>query len=189
MEELLSTTLQGGIVPGIILAVYLIIVKIIDTKKEAQKSKMTQTLITSLENINNYIISTSENIIKNDKNKCEVVIKEGLDATRMRIMETLLTTLINNHIDINKDNITSNVKDLIKSEYYIQVHNFGMYVINGVNVSFNMKTEWISNVSEMIINTIFNEKLDMSRKLITINNRLKSMFNTYRTYLINNGIR
>jgi hypothetical protein len=187
MLELIDT-LKFGIMPGIILAIYLISVKIIDNKRESSQVKITNQLIEVMININNFVINVTKTVIDNDKDKCEIAVRDALNSTSLHIAEFVINTLINNHIDNNKENITSNIHNIIQAEYYNLYRTLGLYTINNTNISSILKQDWINETEHIVVDIVYNEKLNKDIKIITMLNRLNSLFNTYVTYVKNNGI-
>lgn len=187
--EALTETLKLGVGPGIVLAIYLIINKIIDNKKESSQAKVNNQLTAVMTNINNFIISVTKNVIDNDKNKCEIAVRDALDAASLHIIEFVIRTLINNHIDTNKDNIVSNLRNIVQTEYYNIYRTTSLYTINNTNVSSILKPKWIQEIENIVVTIMYNNKLDNNTKILTITNRIHSLFNTYATYINNNGIK
>ena len=60
--DIFGQALQQGIAPAIVVAIYLIITKLIDTKKENNNAKLTENLIKSITTISDYIIDIKLNV-------------------------------------------------------------------------------------------------------------------------------
>ena len=188
MEQLIDT-LKLGIAPSIILALFLIINKIIDSRKESTQVKITSELTNTMANINNFIVNITKDVIDNDKDKCEIAARDALNSANLHIIDFVNTTLINNHIINNKENIISNLNNLVKAEYWTLYRTLSMYTINRVNVSSVIKSQWIDETVDVITKIMYNQKLDTDSKILTASKRLNSLFNTYITYINNNGIK
>ena len=64
--EILSDALRQGIAPAMVVAIYLIITKIIDSRKENAQIKLSAELTKSINTISNFVISLTKNIIDKD---------------------------------------------------------------------------------------------------------------------------
>ena len=188
MEQLIDT-LRLGIAPSIILALFLIINKLIDNNKESKQVKITSELNKTMTNINNFIKSITKDVIDKDRDKCEIAARDALNSANLHIVDFVNSTLINNHIIDNKENIISNLNNLVKAEYWTLYRTLSMYTINNVNVSSVIKPQWINETVDIVTKIMYNTKLDTNSKILTAGKRLNSLFNTYITYINNNGIK
>lgn len=187
--EILDSAIKQGIAPAIIVAVYLIIVKIIDNKRNSQQVKLNKTLLDSINNLNNFVISITENILNKDKDKCRSAIKNSIYASCMRIIKFVSETLVNNHIESNKENILFNINKLISAEYYNVYSNLSMYIIDDYRVSELLKKEWMEEVEASIVDIIYNSPLSKEDKITSFNNKINILFESYITYIINNSVK
>ena len=152
--ELLIEALKDGLAPAIVVAIYLIITKIIDTKREDIQTKVSNELAQSINLISNYIVNISQNIIDKDKSKCKIAIEDSMYASGMKLINFVSTTLVSNHIIENKDNILANIHNLVSAEYYDIYSTLSLYVIDGVKVSEYLNKTWIDAIEEDIKNII-----------------------------------
>ena len=99
--DILQEALTQGIALAIIIAVYLIIIKNIDQKKESNQAKINSKLVDSISKIGDFIDSITKNIVDKDKEKCKNAINNSLKSSAYSLIKFVTNTLINNHIDIN----------------------------------------------------------------------------------------
>lgn len=187
--DVLTDALRQGIVPAIVVAIYLIITKIIDSRKESAQIKLSADLTKSINTISNFIISLTKNIIDKDKEKCKIAIEDSMYSSGMRLVNFVSTTVINNHIDINKENILTNIHNISNAEYYTVYSTLSMYTINGVKVSSYLNKDWISAVEKDMIYIIYNNTLSKEDKILSFSNKINIKFQSYITYIINNIIK
>lgn len=187
--DILSESIKQGIAPAIVVAIYLIITKLIDNRKESAQIKLSTELTKSINVISNFIVNITKNIIEKDKEKCKIAIEDSMYSSAMRIINFVATTVVNNHIDINKSNILSNVHNLINTEYYTVYSTLSMYVIDNVKVCDVMKTEWNAAVEKDIVDIIYNNTLSKEDKILSFTNKINIKFQSYITYIINNSIK
>ena len=99
--DILSNALRQGIAPAIVVAIYLIITKIIDNRRESTQIKLNTELTKSINSISDFVIGITKNIISCDKEKCKIAIKDSMYSSSMRLIYFMSTTIVNNHININ----------------------------------------------------------------------------------------
>lgn len=187
--ELLAEAISEGIAPAIVIAIFLIVNKLIDNKKENIKIKLSSDIINCINNINFFINDITENIINKDKNKCQMAIEDAMFAAGLRLSMFVATTIVNNHIETNKENILSNIKNIINSEYYSVYSTLSLYKINNKEVSSYLKKEWMDDVEKDIIDVIYNTNLNKEDKILTFVNKINLRFQTYVTYINNNVLK
>ena len=61
--DILGDALKQGIAPAIVVAIYLIVTKIIDSRKENAQAKLSSELVKSINTISTFIINLTKNII------------------------------------------------------------------------------------------------------------------------------
>ena len=184
--DLLGTALGQGIIPAVVVALYLIVVKLIDSRKDSNSAKITKDLANAVVGINKFIENVTKNIISNDEEKCEHAIESGLETFALHLASFVNTTVIHNHIEENRDVICQNVKNLINGEYYNLHAVLSNYVINNVNVATILKSEWMGDIEAITLGVIYNIRLDVPSKISTFNNQINLKFKTYSNYIINN---
>ena len=188
MEALVAAVSQG-IIPAIIIAIYLIIIKIIDNKKEKTQTQINTELTKSINIISNFIISLTKNIVYNDKDKCKIAIEDSMFSSGMRLCNFVSTTIINNNVDVNKENVLANIHNIVNAEFYNVYSTLSMYVINDKKVADYLNKQWIEDVEEDMIHIIYNTELSKENKIISFSNKINIRFKSYITYIINHTIK
>lgn len=181
--------LQQGIAPAIILAVYLIINKIIDSKKEASQARVGTELADSVKEISNYISTLTKNIVEKDREKCRNAIKDSMNAACLHLVNFVSSTIINNSIVANKATVIGNIRNIANAEYYNVFSTLSLYKNDetGEEASAYMKSEWIDDMCKDMEDSIYDDKLDKNTKIVSFTNRCSIRFQTYINY-INNHI-
>jgi len=187
--EILVEALKDGVAPAIVVAIYLVITKIIDTKRESTQTQLSNKLIESINNISLFVNHITENIITTDKDKCKTAIEDSMYASGMRLINFVSSTIINNHIELNKENILANVQNIVNAEYYSVYSTLSLYVINGTKVSESLNKQWMKDVEDDIISIIYSTNLDKEDKIMAFTNKINIKFQSYITYIINNTIK
>ena len=187
--DVLGDALRQGIAPAIVVAIYLIITKIIDSRKENAQIKLSADLTKSINTISNFVIGLTKNIIDKDKEKCKNAIEDSMYSSGMRLINFVSTTVVNNHIDTNKDNILANIHNIVNAEYYTVYSTLSMYTVNDIKVSNALDKDWISAVEKDMVDIIYNNTLSKEDKILSFTNKINIKFQSYITYIINNTIK
>lgn len=187
--DILNNAIQQGIAPAIVVAIYLIITKFIDSRKENAQIKINSELTKSINTISNFIITITKNIIEKDKEKCKNAINDSMCAFGMRLMNFVSTTIVNNHIDTNRANIIANIHNIVNGEYYTMYSALSIYVINDIRVSDVLEKEWMASIEQDMIDIIYGVNLSKEDRILSFNNKINLKLQSYITYVINNTIK
>lgn len=187
--DILNNAIQQGIAPAIVVAIYLIITKFIDSRKENAQIKINSELTKSINTISNFIITITKNIIEKDKEKCKNAINDSMCAFGMRLMNFVSTTIVNNHIDTNRANIIANIHNIVNGEYYTMYSALSVYVINDIRVSDVLEKEWMASIEQDMIDIIYGVNLSKEDRILSFNNKINLKLQSYITYVINNTIK
>lgn len=187
--DVLGEALKQGIAPAIVVVIYLIIVKIIDNRRHNNQIKISTELSKSINEISNFISILTKNIIDKDKDKCKNAIEDSMYASGMRLVNFVTNTIINNHINTNKENILANIHNIVNAEYYTIYSVLAVYTINDCKVSDILNKKWIDDIENDIIEIIYNNVLTNEEKIISFNNKINIRFQSYITYITNNALK
>lgn len=187
--DILNNAIQQGIAPAIVVAIYLIITKFIDSRKENAQIKINSELTKSINTISNFIITITKNIIEKDKEKCKNAINDSMCSFGMRLMNFVSATIVNNHIDTNRANIIANIHNIVNGEYYTMYSALSVYVINDVRVSDVLEKEWMASIEQDMIDIIYGVNLSKEDRILSFNNKINLKLQSYITYVINNTIK
>ena len=169
--DILGDAIRQGIAPAIVVAIYLIITKIIDSRKESVQIKLSSDLTKSINTISNFINVLTKNIIEKDKDKCKNAIEDSMYSSAMRLIYFVST------------------HNIVNAEYYTVYSTLSSYTINNVNVCDVMNNEWIGSIEKDIIDIIYNTKLSKEDKILSFTNKINIKFQSYITYIINHTLK
>lgn len=188
MDNVIIYALKEGLTPAIIVLIYLLVIKIIDAKREKASIKITNELVSAINKISNFLDNITDNILEKDRDKCRCAIKQAFFSSASVIIEFVSKTIINNHITINRDNIINNIEHLVNSEYYNISNSLSLYTIDGHKVNEFLKEEWISEIKNDVVDIIFDDKLDKETKIVTFNNRMTIKCQDFAIYVTNKAL-
>lgn len=172
--ETLQTAFEQGLIPGIIICVYLIINKILDNRKK-----------NPLEDIAKLLNIVTKDIIDKDREKSKSVISITLGNAASECTKFVTSTIITNNIQSNRDQIEYNARHLVNSVYYAAYSKLNMYRGDEDYISHYMRDEWKDDIYNDIINIIYNKNLDSNQKILSFNKRIDIRVNDYTAYIIN----
>lgn len=196
MKEIIESALNQGLSSLITISIFLLLYKWLDNKKKTESEKFVSSISNTLDEVSKSLLQVSmfitditKNIIDKDKDKCKIAIEDSMLASAMRLTMFVTNTVINNHVQTNKDNILANIHNIVNAEFYTVFSSLSLYKINGVKVSDNMKKDWMPSVEKSIIEIIFNDNLSKEDKISSFNNKINLKFQSYITYITNNTLK
>lgn len=173
MGELLES-LRLGITPGIIVLIYLIIIKVIDTKKESNAVKINKEITECFRKLNSFLDYITKDILNDAEEKRDYAIKNSFKAFANSIIRHATSVIIANNINNNKENIIENIRYIVDSNYYRLYNLMFLYKLCGY-----IKSEWKTEVNEDIVEIIYNNKFSKEEKLYNINNKINIKVDGY----------
>lgn len=173
MGELLES-LRLGITPGIIVLIYLIIIKVIDTKKESNAVKINKEITECFRKLNLFLDYITKDILNDAEEKRDYAIKNSFKTFANSIIRHATSVIIANNIDNNKENIIENIRYTVDSNYYRLYNLMFLYKLCGY-----IKSEWKTEVNEDIVEIIYNNKFSKEEKLYNINNKINIKVDEY----------
>lgn len=196
MKEIIESALNQGLSSLITISIFLLLYKWLDNKKKTESEKFVSSISDTLDEVSKSLLQVStfitditKNIIDKDKDKCKTAIDDAILASAMRLTIFVTNTVINNHVQTNKDNILANIHNIVNAEFYTVFSSLSLYKINGVKVSDNMKKDWMPSVEKSIIEIVFNNNLSKEDKISSFNNKINLKFQSYITYITNNTLK
>ena len=186
--EILLQSLKLGIAPSIVVAVYLLINKIIEDRKESKQAKLSNQVIESFAKLNNFLDYFTKNIINKEVDKCEVGIRHSFDKLKSTLLQESIIIIINNNIVANKKNIITNIQHLINGEYYVLKNNLNLYTTHFVNISDFISEEWKRELYDDIIDIIFNTEFTKDQKIYSLQSKLDSVINEYKNIVLSSNL-
>lgn len=183
--ELIEEALAQGITPAIVVAIYLIITKIIDNRKENVQIKLSTELTKSINAISSFLTDITKNIIEKDKDKCKAAIEDTMFSSAMRLINFVSTTIINNHIEANKENVIANIHNIVNTEFYSVYATLSLYKINGVKASDALNKDWMEIIEKDMFDIVYNSSLSKEDKILTFTNKINLKFQSYVTHMTN----
>jgi len=199
MESLIAG-LSQGVIPGLIVLVYLIVVKWLDHKKQIREDNITismdnringltnhvSDIVESLSEVSLLLKSVTSNIIERDKEKCKFSIELAFSGLAKELSDFAFVTIFNNHIDTNSSIIKNNIRTAVNSEYYKVYSVLGLYEYNGKRINEHLLTEWKAELIEALEISLFKDDADGLNKMNTFRTKVNLIAKNCSNYVYNN---
>ncbi len=176
--ELIQSAFEQGLVPGIVIVIYLIINKIIDNNKR-----------NPLDDIAKLLNIVTKDIIEKDREKSKAIVSIAITNAVTECAKFVTSTIITNNVDNNRDQIEYNARHLVNSIYYDTYSKLNMYRGDEDYLSHYMKEEWKEDIYGDIINIIYNKNLNSNQRILAFNKRIDIRVNDYTAYIINKAFK
>lgn len=176
--ELIQNAFEQGLIPGIVIVIYLIINKIIDNNKR-----------NPLDDIAKLLNIVTKDIVEKDREKSKAVISIAINNAALECTKFVASTIITNNVYSNRDQIEYNARHLVNSVYYDTYSKLNMYRGDEDYLSHYMKEEWKEDIYGDIINIIYNKNLNSNQRILAFNKRIYIRVNDYTAYIINKAFK
>lgn len=196
----LMESLGQGVVPGIIVLIYLLVVKWLEHNKETKEEVVTNNIdkrintltdhvsdiVESLSEVSMLLRTVTSNIIERDKEKCKFSIELAFSGLAKELSDFAFITIVNNHIDTNSSIIKNNIRTAVNSEYYKVYSVLGLYEYNGKRINEHLKEEWKKELIEALDISLFKDDADGLTKMNTFRTKVNLIAKNCSNYVYNN---
>ena len=181
--ELLLDSFKYGLVPALIVLIYLVITRYLDHKKELQKLKIEEEehkksikvnaeLVDCFNQLNFYLKYVTADIVEVDKDKAVAAIRSSFRSMNFGLTRFATFTIVNNNLEENRTGIIDNIKDTVEAEYLSVYNELLLYRDDNVRVSEYLDPLWKDDLIKIMIDSIFNTRLTKEQRIYNVHNRL-----------------
>ena len=190
-ESVRNSSYYTVAISSCVFILYTLIIQLVSYFKSKSKNKplieMSNALKEMAENIvklNSVLDKTFKEAERKELQNCKTVIELGFRNMASHISEECESIIMHNNIEKNREFIVDNIAKVVSTEYYKLYSILSAYEINEVNVASKLKEDWIKQISDNIIATVYNGQDAMSR-ISQLNGRLLIYIAEYATFLNN----
>lgn len=190
-ESVRNSSYYTVAISSCVFILYTLIVQLIGYFKSKSKnkpliemSKAVNEMAANIIKLNSVLDKTLEEADKKKVRQCESAIEIAFKKFAYCVSQNVISIIVHNNIDKNKELITGNITKLVSTEYYKLYSALSVYEINEVNVASRLKDDWIKEISDNIIAIVYNEQ-DAITRITQVNSRLNVFTNEYSTYINN----
>lgn len=181
--EILIDSFKYGLAPAILVLIYLIITRYLDHKKEINRLKIEEEerkksikvnaeLIDCFNELNKYLKYVTKDVIEVDKDKAVTAIRSSFRSMNFGLSRFATFTIINNNLEENRAGIIDNIKDTVEAEYLSVYNELVLYRDDNVRVSEYLDPLWKDDLIKIMIDCIFNNRLNKEQRIYNVHNRL-----------------
>lgn len=174
--DIIEGAFAQGIVPGIVIAIVYIVEKIISSRKKDP-----------LQDIANLLSIVTKDIIEKDREKSKAVVSVALSYGGSEFIKFVNTTIVNNNIDENREQIEYNARQLVGSVFHDVYTKLSLYKGNKNYLNYYMDDSWKEEVYNDIINIIYNTHVDKYRRIIAFNSRIEVRITRYAAHIVDSA--
>lgn len=174
--EIISQAFTQGLVPGLVIAIVYIVEKIISSRKKDP-----------LVDIARLLSIVTKDIIEKDREKSKAVVNVALSYGGSEFIKFVNTTIVNNNIEENREQIEYNARQLVQSVFHDVYTKLNLYKGNTNYLSNYMKESWKDEIYDDIINIIYNTHTDKYRRIIAFNNRIDIRITRYAAHIVDSA--
>lgn len=174
--EIISQAFTQGLIPGLVIAIVYIVEKIISSRKKDP-----------LADIARLLSIVTKDIIEKDREKSKAVVNVALSYGGSEFIKFVNTTIVNNNIEENREQIEYNARQLVQSVFHDVYTKLNLYKGNTNYLSNYMKESWKDEIYDDIINIIYNAHTDKYRRIIAFNNRIDIRITSYAAHIVDSA--
>ena len=174
--EIISQAFTQGLIPGLVIAIVYIVEKIISSRKKDP-----------LADIARLLSIVTKDIIEKDREKSKAVVNVALSYGGSEFIKFVNTTIVNNNIEENREQIEYNARQLVQSVFHDVYTKLNLYKGNTNYLSNYMKESWKDEIYDDIINIIYNTHTDKYRRIIAFNNRIDIRITSYAAHIVDSA--
>lgn len=194
--EYIFKSLEYGIVPTLVVLVYLLVTRYLDNKKELKKLekekeeakrtvKINAEILDAFNELNSYLKHITKDIVKKENDKCIAAIKSSFRAMNFGLTRFSTFTIINNNIDTNRETIVDNISSTVDAEYLSVYNELLLYDDDEKPVVDYMQDSWKQELIKDMISIIFNKELTKEQRIYNVHNKLGITITKYENYVKN----
>lgn len=181
--EFLLDSFKYGLVPAILVLIYLVITRYLDHKKDVQQLKIDEEerkktikvnaeLVDCFNVLNKYLKFVTKDVVDSDKDKAIAAIRSSFRSMNFGLSRFATFTIINNNIEENRAGIIDNIKDTVEAEYLSLYNELVLYRDDNVRVSEYLNPLWKDELVKIMIDCIFNSRLTKEQRIYNVHNRI-----------------
>ena len=196
VNEIINTAVKDSSYTTVIIScgvfiIYTLINKVIELYKAKNRSKPMLEMASAIKQVSENVVKLNQVLDKifqdaevKEANRISNIIKASFNSFKSEIITRAIDIIVHNNIETNKDSIKQSIYKTVSTEYYKVYSIFSAYEHDKVNVATKLKEEWIDNITEEVLQIIYNGQ-DATNRIRQINNKLSIDTEEYSIYINN----
>ena len=170
---------------------YTLIIKVVDLFKAKDRNKPIIEMASAIKEVSENVVKLNQVLDKTiqdaetkEAGRINNIILTAFNSFKAALLNQCIDIIIYNHIETTKDNVKQTIYKTTSTEYYKLYSIFSAYEHDSVNVATKLKEEWIDEITEEILQIIYNGQ-DATNRIRQINNKLSIDTEEYSIYINN----
>lgn len=179
------------IISSTVFIIYTLINKVIELYKSKDKNKPMLEMASAIKQVSENVVKLNQVLDKTfqdaeikEANRITNIITASFNSFKSEIITRAIDVIVHNNIEANKDSVKQSIYRTVSTEYYKIYSIFSAYEYDKVNVATRLKEEWIDDVTEEVLQIIYNGQ-DTTNRIRQINNKLSIDIEEYSIYINN----
>lgn len=198
VNDIINTAVKDSSYTTVIIScgvfiLYTLINKVIELYKAKDRNKPMLEMASAIKQVSENVVKLNQVLDKTfqdaeikEANRISNIISASFNSFKSEILTRAIDIIVHNHIDANTESVKQSIYRTVSTEYYKVYSIFSAYEHDKINVATKLKEEWIDDVTEEVLQIIYNCQ-DATDRIRQINNKLSIDTEEYSIY-INNKI-
>ena len=170
---------------------YTLINKVIELYKAKDRNKPMLEMASAIKQVSENVVKLNQVLDKTfqdaeikEANRITNIITASFNSFKSEIITRAIDIIVHNNIEANKESVKQSIYKTVSTEYYKIYSIFSAYEHDKVNVATKLKEEWIDNITEEVLQIIYNGQ-DATNRIRQINNKLSIDTEEFSIYINN----
>ena len=198
VNEIINTAVKDSSYTTVIIScgvfiLYTLINKVIELYKAKDRNKPMLEMASAIKQVSENVVKLNQVLDKTfqdaeikEANRITNIITASFNSFKSEIITIVIDIIVHNNIEANRESVKQSIYRTVSTEYYKIYSIFSAYEHDKVNVATKLKEEWIDDITEEVLQIIYNGQ-DATNRIRQINNKLSIDTEEYSIY-INNKI-
>ena len=196
VNEIINTAVKDSSYTTVIIScgvfiLYTLINKVIELYKAKDRNKPMLEMASAIKQVSENVVKLNQVLDKTfqdaeikEANRITNIITASFNSFKSEIITRAIDIIVHNNIEANRESIKQSIYRTVSTEYYKIYSIFSAYEHDKVNVATKLKEEWIDDVTEEVLQIIYNGQ-DATDRIRQINNKLSIDTEEYSIYINN----
>ena len=196
VNEIINTAVKDSSYTTVIIScgvfiLYTLINKVIELYKAKNRNKPMLEMASAIKQVSENVVKLNQVLDKTfqdaeikEANRITNIITASFNSFKSEIITRTIDIIVHNNIEANRESVKQSIYRTVSTEYYKVYSIFSAYEHDKVNVATKLKEEWIDDITEEVLQIIYNGQ-DATNRIRQINNKLSIDTEEYSIYINN----
>ena len=196
VNEIINTAVKDSSYITVIIScgvfiLYTLINKVIELYKAKDRNKPMLEMASAIKQVSENVVKLNQVLDKTfqdaeikEANRITNIITASFNSFKSEIITRAIDIIVHNNIEANRESIKQSIYRTVSTEYYKIYSIFSAYEHDKINVATKLKEEWIDDVTEEVLQIIYNGQ-DATDRIRQINNKPSIDTEEYSIYINN----